>query len=132
MKHALAALIALCTLPTLTQAQDSDMGMEIYRTYCAACHGLNAHGDGPMAPLLVLQPPDLGLITARNGGIFPVARVVMRIDGRAPLASHGSQMPVYGDFFEGNDTILKTETGQPIMTSEPVVDLIAFLRTIQE
>jgi hypothetical protein len=55
----------------------------------------------------------------------------MRIDGRDPLTSHGSPMPVYGDFFEGWDVAVKSETGQPIMTSLPIVDLLAYLGSVQ-
>jgi hypothetical protein len=56
----------------------------------------------------------------------------MRIDGRDPLVSHGSMMPVYGDFFEGTDVATKAETGQPIMTSQPIVDLLAYLQSLQQ
>ena len=41
-------------------------------------------------------------------------------------------MPVYGDFFEGTDAATKAETGQPIMTSQPIVDLLAYLQTLQQ
>ena len=40
--------------------------------------------------------------------------------------------PVYGDFFEGNDVATKAETGQPIMTSQPIVDLLAYLQGLQQ
>ncbi len=64
--------------------------------------------------------------------MFPVYRVLFRIDGRDPLVSHGSPMPIYGDFFEGEEAVIKAETGQPIMTSKPVVDLVTYLQEIQE
>ncbi len=113
-------------------AQDAGAGADLYARHCATCHGADAQGNGPMAPALVLQPPALNTLSARNDGVFPVVRVVMRTDGRDPLVSHGSPMPIYGPFFEGNDTPLKAETGQPIMTSRPIVDLVAFLRQIQQ
>ena len=113
-------------------AQDSVLGAELYERHCATCHGLKAKGNGPMAPALVLQPHDLTTLTERHGGTFPVERIVMRIDGRDPLVSHGSPMPVYGDFFAGTDIILKTETGQPVLTSQPVADLLAYLEGLQE
>jgi len=85
-----------------------------------------------MAPAMRVQPPDLTQLIARNGGVFPVARIVMRIDGRDPLVSHGSSMPVYGDFFDVDDVVMKAETGQPIMVSTPVVDLVTYLQSLQE
>ena len=57
--------------------------------------------------------------------------MVKRIDGRDPLVAHGSPMPIYGDFFQGQDAALKTESGQPIITSTPVTDLVAYLEGLQ-
>lgn len=85
-----------------------------------------------MASVLTIQPSDLTALAARNGGIFPTVRVVMRIDGREPLVAHGSPMPVYGDFFVGPDVMEKTETGQPLLTNQPVADLIAWILSVQE
>ena len=128
-------IIALLGLAAPLAAQETDVslmeGQLIYQTYCATCHGVDLQGNGPMAATLVLQPPDLTGLTARNNGVFPTTRVVMRIDGREPLVSHGSPMPVYGDYFEGNDTPLKLETGQPVMTSRTVADVTAFLEAMQ-
>ncbi|WP_424831129.1 c-type cytochrome [Ruegeria sp.] len=123
-----AAFLAL--VPHGVLAQDADVGAELFRHYCATCHGLDATGNGPMAGVLVIQPTDLTALIDENG-VFPTARVVARIDGRDPLVSHGSPMPVYGPYFEGEDTAMKTPAGQPILTSKPIVDLVAYLETIQ-
>ena len=125
-----AAVLATLALPAT--AQDATEGQRLYLAHCATCHGLDAAGGGPMAPSLLLQPPDLTRLTERNDGTFPVTRIVTRIDGRDPLTSHGSPMPVYGDFFEGNDTAVKSEAGQPILTSRPIVDLLAWLAAVQQ
>lgn len=124
--------LALICAPLAALAQDAEVGEALYQTHCAACHGIEATGNGPMAPILTLQPPNLRTLAARYDGVFPVVRVVTRIDGRDPLVAHGSPMPVYGDFFEGDDTALKAETGQPIMTSRAIVDLVAYLEGVQE
>ena len=112
-------------------AQDAARGAAIFERYCATCHGADATGNGPMAPSMVVQPPDLTALSDRNDRVFPIVRIVTRIDGRDPLVSHGSMMPIYGDFFEGRDEAIKAETGQPIMTSEPIVDLLAYLEGLQ-
>ena len=132
MKLLITCLAAISAVAGTALAEDAENGQQIFETHCAVCHGLDAYGDGPMAPALLVQPTDLSQLTAANGGVFPVARVVMRIDGRDPLVSHGSMMPVYGSFFDIDSVPLKAETGQPIMTSSPVVDLVAYLRTLQE
>lgn len=126
------ALLALTLWPASLAAQDITAGEDLYRHHCATCHGIEGRGNGPMAAALVLQPPNLRNLTTRHGGTFPTFRVVTRIDGRDPLVAHGSPMPVYGDFFEGNDTALKAQTGQPIMTSRAIADLVAFLEAVQE
>lgn len=120
---------ALCG-PAL--AQDEAIGADLYRQFCATCHGADAKGGGPMAPILTLQPPDLTGLSARHDDRFPMQRVIDRIDGQEPLVAHGSPMPVYGPFFEGvQDVALKTEAGQPVLVSQPIADLVAFLQAIQ-
>lgn len=132
MKIGIFACLALCAMQSFAWAQDVDEGKELYNSHCATCHGLDLDGKGPMASALLLRPTSLHDLTARHDGTFPTQRVVMRIDGRDPLVSHGSPMPVYGPYFEGNDTPLKVETGQPIMTSRPIADLVAYLKSVQE
>ena len=124
------ALGCLFGLPVL--AQDADQGQEIYSQYCVACHGSEALGNGPISAILLVKPSNLRRLSATNGGVFPIKRVVMRIDGRDPLLAHGSMMPVYGHIFVEQDTSMKAETGQPIMTSALIVDLVAYLETLQE
>ncbi|MDK3074957.1 c-type cytochrome [Sedimentitalea sp. JM2-8] len=128
-RNSLIAALACAAFPVA--AQDAQTGAEIYRLHCATCHGIEASGQGPMAGVLLVQPVDLTMLTAGNDGVFPMERVVRRIDGRDPLVSHGSPMPVYGFFFEGEDTSIKAPNGQPILTSKPVVDLLTYLQSIQ-
>ncbi len=125
-----AILAAMVSLPAM--AGDLSEGEKLFSNRCAACHGIDASGNGPMAPVLLLQPTDLTQLETGNNGDFPLQRVIWRIDGRDPLVSHGSPMPVYGDFFEGRDASLKTDAGQPILTSQPIADLVAWLRSIQQ
>lgn len=129
MKLFLVGLLGLIATPL--SAQDVPEGEVIFQFHCATCHGLDADGNGPMAPALTVQPTDLTKLSAENQGVFPITRVIMRIDGRDPLVSHGSSMPIFGDFFEGFDVALKAETGQPIMTSKPILDLMAYLEGLQ-
>ncbi|WP_317054714.1 c-type cytochrome [Roseovarius rhodophyticola] len=121
-----------CFLVSPLNAQDADNGRDLFYQHCAMCHGRDATGNGPMAPALILQPPDLTQLQNSNGGFFPIARVIRKIDGRDPLVSHGSPMPIYGQFFEGRDVAVKTKSGQPIMTSQPIVDLVEWLKSVQQ
>jgi mono/diheme cytochrome c family protein len=125
-------LVLVLGLAPPVAAQDAVQGEALFGFYCATCHGASASGNGPMSPSLVVAPANLTRLAVDNDGVFPTERVIMRIDGRDPLVSHGSMMPVYGDFFEGTDVATKAETGQPIMTSQPIVDLLAYLQSLQQ
>jgi len=78
-----------------------------------------------------VQPKDLTQLQNEAKGTFPRSDVIAKIDGRDPLLAHGSPMPVYGAFFEGKGVTLRGEEGVLIMTSQPIVDLIAYLEDIQ-
>jgi len=124
--------LALIVAVAPAAAKDADRGAELYRVHCATCHGVEGTGQGPMAGVLTVQPSDLTTLAEASGGVFPIERVVKRIDGRDPLISHGSPMPVYGFFFEeGKGVAIATPSGQPIMTTQPVADLVAYLQTLQ-
>lgn len=112
---------------------DIAAGQALYAQHCATCHGLDGVGNGPMAPILLVQPKDLTQLRADNGGVFPLERVAKRIDGRDPLVSHGSQMPVYGDLFDAVDMVpLKTDAGQPVLMAPLVADLVVYLQSLQD
>ena len=74
-------------------------GADIYRNYCASCHGAKALGDGPFTFALRTVPSNLTTLAQRNGGSFPRDRVTRVIEG-AGLRSHGDrEMPVWGNLF---------------------------------
>lgn len=132
MRRILICLAGL-GLASPAAAQDADTGQALYQTHCATCHGAEAKGQGPLSGALLLQPPDLTVLAAENGGTFPLERVLNRIDGTDPLISHGSPMPVFGPFFEGvANTAMKLPSGQPLLVSEPIADLVAYLMTLQK
>ncbi len=130
IRTAFASALALSAGAAMAEG-DAQTGQAIYDRYCAACHGAAATGDGPMRPVLTVQPSDLTALSAGNGGVFPMERVVKRVDGRDPLVAHGSEMPIYGDFFDGDGASLRTDSGQPVITSTPVADLVAYLQGVQ-
>lgn len=98
---------AVCTLaaPLLAQQGSArpeyDLGGEnTYKTYCSACHGAEARGDGPIADSLRYRPQDLTTIARRANGTFDRAKVHRMIDGRDPVKGHGGpDMPLWGDAF---------------------------------
>lgn len=120
------------TFGTHGSAQNLQQGNQLFQDFCAVCHGHLANGKGPMASALKQPPADLRKLQQRNNNVFPISDVLQKIDGRSPIISHGSQMPVYGRFFEGKGVAMRDENGMLTMTSQPLIDIVTWLATIQE
>lgn len=129
--RALATLLCLAAAPGLAAEPDALAGRELYVRYCAVCHGDTGIGDGDMVEILTVKPADLTGLTLSNDGAFPVFRVIRQIDGRDPMLAHGGAMPVFGKIFDFPDAAIAAETGQPIITSQAIVDIVGWLMTIQ-
>lgn len=112
-------------------ADDQVLGRETYQGACAACHGAEAKGDGPMVDLISVPVPDLTGIAARNGGAFPWLKVVHIIDGRTGLRGHGGPMPLFGALFAGDTTAADAPDGSPVITSARVLAVTGYLASIQ-
>jgi len=102
-------------------------GGEVFRTYCATCHGPSGRGDGPLASSMRRKPADLTEIAKRNGGEYPSEIVFHTIDGRTPVRGHGGpDMPVWGDAF------LRSRDGGDAASVKGRIDsLVDFIRTLQ-
>jgi mono/diheme cytochrome c family protein len=101
-----SALLSLFTWTAQGQKNATESGGEthgpaLFKTYCASCHGTDGRGGGPVAKSLKGPIPDLTLISARNGGTFPAARLTKMITGDDVMpGAHGSrEMPVWGPVF---------------------------------
>ncbi len=83
---------------TCASAQDNNVGKIQYQSSCAACHGVDAKGDGPVSKELKTHPADLTVLAKNNNGVFPYDRVFQMIDGRNSIVvSHGTrEMPIWG------------------------------------
>jgi len=96
LRHTLLLLV-LSAVPVHAAEQP---GRSLYLRYCAACHGRQGHGDGPVAPALGEKPTDLTQLAATHGEEFPLQAVVDAIDGTRTVRAHGvSEMPVWGEVF---------------------------------
>ncbi|MDX1431992.1 MAG: cytochrome c [Gammaproteobacteria bacterium] len=112
------------------------IGAEEFRHACASCHGADARGDGPLAQLLVVPPPDLTRLARGDDGRFPAARVYRVIDGREEVGAHGGRlMPIWGDRFA-----VEALAGAPLppgVTADAIVhgrilSIVYYLESIQE
>ena len=50
-------------------------GAELYKQYCAVCHGNDLKGNGPAPSPFKRSPPDLTTLARRHDGKFPYAYV---------------------------------------------------------
>ena len=75
-------------------------GQEMFKEYCAVCHGADGKGDGPAATALKVPPPDLTSLAQRHDGKFPDDYVANVLRNGVKVPAHGSsEMPVWGPLF---------------------------------
>lgn len=111
MRHALMILTACC-IGWANAAWSADYaamsGEDLYRRFCASCHGSEGRGDGPVAPSLRVEVPDLTQTARRVPGTDVRERIVRIIDGRYIIGAHGTRsMPVWGE------DLARLEIGNP-------------------
>ena len=91
-----AIIVAATGVTTAVAADKVDLGKREYESNCIACHGKDLKG-GAYVDFLKVTPPDLTLLSKKNGGVFPLERVYAVIDGRQEVKADGPRdMPIWG------------------------------------
>ena len=109
-----------------TPVIESMYGPDLYRRYCATCHGRDGKGDGPAGRALKVPPSDLTTLARREKGVFPASAVETVIRGGTTLAAHGSvEMPVWGPIFYALDPMDSHVRAR-------IAALVAHIATIQQ
>lgn len=126
----LVALAALwgCVEAEMPVAQD---GKALFMQNCAACHGADGRGNGPMARAMTTAPKDLTLIAVRHGDQFPRAKVMSTVDGYARSDLTGPGMPEFGDLLKGDLIPFDSGDGRQTPTPRKLVALVEYLEAIQ-
>ena len=127
MKHRTAPvlilpLLAACQNGPAEPRVDAAHGMALFAQDCTACHGTDAMGG---------SGPDLTRISARNGGDFPMTRVLAQIDG---LGRHGDPtavMPEFGASDMGPAVVVEFEEGIGTPVPADLLALARYLESIQ-
>jgi len=109
-------VLASVLLLVACQSQPTYMpsGEQTYKQYCAACHGADAKGHGPVASVLTTPPPDLTTLAKSHSGKFPydyVSSVLEfgtassrnSVSDYAYPAHSSSDMPTWGPIFQYYD-----------------------------
>jgi len=105
----------------------SVFGPDLFRFYCASCHGIDGRGGGPVVPALKHRIPDLTMMASREDGVFPKARVTAIVVGdKAPaIPAHGSrEMPVWGPIFRALDS-------DSARNKARIENLVAYVESLQ-
>ena len=128
-RKVLIAVLSLIGFHARADEAPDMSGAELYRVFCASCHGKQARGDGPVAKTLKPTVPDLTHIASRNGGTFPAERVRETIDGQNLPRVHGTRaMPVWGwDFYAIN----REDPARRERVNELIGRLVDYLASIQ-
>ena len=109
-------------------------GAQMFKDYCAVCHGPDGKGNGPVATALKVPPPDLTTLAQRHDGKFPDDYVSNVLKNGVEKPAHGSgEMPVWGPIFE---TMNRWRALCPGMNATPVTlritNLTNYLKSIQK
>lgn len=132
MKTLIAAASLMTAMIDAGIAQDMEYGEAEFLNSCAACHGLDAKGTGPLSERLIERPADLTTLGQRNGGKFPYDRVVAIIDGRYVVPGHGDRdMPVWGREFLEQDAQDFGKADGEIISEARIHELAQYLQTLQ-
>lgn len=102
-------------------------GQQMFRSYCAPCHGADGRGGGPAASALKARPTDLTTLTRSNHGKFPDTHVVTVLQFGVEQSAHGTaSMPVWGP-------ILGTMNRTSLQDKQlRISNLTRYLETIQQ
>jgi mono/diheme cytochrome c family protein len=105
---------------------NASSGQEMFKTYCAVCHGEDAKGSGPAASAMKVPPTDLTSLAQKNGGKYPALHVSSVVRGEAELPAHGNKdMPVWGPLF------LKLSQGHDAEVQQRIANLNQYIESIQ-
>jgi mono/diheme cytochrome c family protein len=120
-------LVAYLQTLQVKPRNSTDAGKNLFRAYCATCHGVDGRGAGPLASELRRLPPSLTSYAVRNGGTFPSERLRAIIDGRTVSSHSDREMPIWGDAFT------RTRDGLSEDAAKARIDaIVKYLEAIQE
>ena len=132
-------LLCVASLNALDKKNQLKLGEIEYLNNCAACHGRDAKGGGPVAAALITKPYDLTLISKKFDGKFPKGLVYKIINGHEIIKSHGDMdLQVWGDRYssrasEVDDSIALPfyEQDNQAMVFGRITSLVGYLESIQ-
>jgi mono/diheme cytochrome c family protein len=118
----------LATTAAAQEYKQTNTGAEVYRTYCASCHGTAARGRWSARKRdeeEACEPH--GRSPSGTAGRSRAEMVFKTIDGQQPVRGHGGpDMPVWGDVF-----MRSRDAGDAERVKAVIQSLVEFLDSIQ-
>ena len=110
----------------------SGSGAEDFQALCAACHGVDGSGNGPMSARLKVPAADLTKILNRYGGRFPTEHLIDYLDGRQqPGAQDSRDMPAWGNHLSRVEELGRLKRIPEHEIRQRLAQIVDFLRSIQ-
>jgi mono/diheme cytochrome c family protein len=101
-------------------------GKEMFKEYCAPCHGVDGKGNGPAAGAMKSQPTDLTQLARKHEGKYPANSVASVLKFGGGPGAHGSaDMPVWGPLLQSLDKFHDTTVQQRIS------NIVGYIETLQ-
>lgn len=131
-----AAFVSAASLAATAAAQEKKSahlpgsnpvsGLQLYKRYCAVCHGNDLKGNGPVSPEFKNGPADLTTLAKRHDGKFPEAYVQDVLRHGVKVPAHGNtEMPIWGPLFA---TIRGTD---PALVEIRIANLTNYIKSMQ-
>lgn len=112
--------------PAPIKPSNAASGQEMFKQYCAPCHGTDGRGKGPAASAMKVPPPDLTQLSKTHEGKFPGNTVASVLKfGNGPSAHGSADMPVWGPLFLSLDKYHDSAVQQRIS------NLVTYIEGIQ-
>jgi mono/diheme cytochrome c family protein len=101
-------------------------GAQLYKRYCAVCHGNDLKGNGPVSPEFKNPPSDLTTLAQRHEGKFPDSYIQNVLQNGVKTPAHGdTEMPIWGPLFA---SIPGTD---PELVKIRIVNLTLYIKSMQ-
>ena len=129
-------LFSYSSVSALDKAAQLKLGQMEYMSNCAACHGGDAKGGGPVAAVLSVKPSNLTQISKSFNGKFPNEQIYKVIDGREMISPHGdTDMPVWGHRYmtmaHKIDNAVPHDVDVQALAFGRITSLVQYLESIQ-
>jgi mono/diheme cytochrome c family protein len=134
LRRAVSGMLTVIFLSTALAANAlaQSGGKADFEHNCASCHGADGKGHGPALYVIPqVKPPDLTLLSQRNGGKFPADAVYRTIDGRDTLPSHKRfDMPFWGTTFQREGQEFTPASEKEVEAR--IMAIVSYIKTIQQ